>query len=216
MNRISLTKYDGIEKFTLLDAWNFFKFSKGYSSDIAMLLLFENVIDAYSGISNIGIYGQERNSYRFEVTNDLTGEWENIRSIYKWYRNPDNKNSYSLDYKLEEDDLLTMEKYFFDKYEFMKFFDIPINETKKVENSYLINNEGITPIEQQLNNTNEARIDLDTLAHFIDLLLEASPELRRKDGKKPTYSELHTILSHKFPNERIPSKGTLKKYMGDL
>lgn len=58
------------------------------------------------------------------------------------------------------------------------------------------------------------RTDADKLAHFIDLLLEASPWLQRKDGKKPTYSELHTILSYKFPNERIPSKATIGKYMG--
>lgn len=35
-----------------------------------------------------------------------------------------------------------------------------------------------------------------------------------KDGKIPTYSELHTMLSHKYPHDAIPSKNTIKKYLG--
>ena len=55
----------------------------------------------------------------------------------------------------------------------------------------------------------------DKLAYFIDLLIEASPELQ-KDGHKPTYSELHTILRTKLRNKKIPSKATIQKYMNQI
>ncbi|MFZ7259664.1 hypothetical protein [Avibacterium avium] len=59
-------------------------------------------------------------------------------------------------------------------------------------------------------NTNEEK-----LAYFINLLIEASPELQ-KDGRKPTYSELHTILQTKLRNKKIPSKATIQKYMNQI
>ncbi|QLB19567.1 hypothetical protein [Mannheimia granulomatis] len=56
-----------------------------------------------------------------------------------------------------------------------------------------------------------SKTDQDKLAHFIKLIIQKSEF--RKDGRMPTYSELHTMLSHKYPNEAIPSKNTLKKYL---
>ncbi|OBX05288.1 hypothetical protein QV06_03570 [Gallibacterium genomosp. 3] len=97
------------------------------------------------------------------------------------------------------------------------FFVIQTEHLKEFINKFQDKEQESTQIQQTDYNVDiPPKTDNEKLAHFIDLLLEASPELRRKDGKKPTYSELHTILSHKFPNERIPSKGTLKKYMGYL
>lgn len=59
-------------------------------------------------------------------------------------------------------------------------------------------------------NTNEEK-----LSYFINLLIEASPELQ-KDGRKPTYSELHTILQTRLRNKKIPSKATIQKYMNQI
>ncbi|QNS15303.1 hypothetical protein [Mannheimia bovis] len=56
------------------------------------------------------------------------------------------------------------------------------------------------------------KTDQDKLAHFIELIIQKSEFM--KDGKIPTYSELHTMLSHKYPHEAIPSKNTIKKYLG--
>lgn len=53
--------------------------------------------------------------------------------------------------------------------------------------------------------------DRDKLAHFIKLIIQKSEFM--KDGRMPTYSQLHTMLSHKYPNEPIPSKNTLNKYL---
>ncbi|WP_386696588.1 hypothetical protein [Lonepinella sp. MS14436] len=91
-------------------------------------------------------------------------------------------------------------------------------------------NERIAELEQQLadiqsTTTKQSAVDnveyngdlpLSTneekLAHFINLLIKASPELQ-KDGRIPTYSELHTILTAKNKGEQIPSKVTIQKYM---
>ncbi|HDL5620857.1 TPA: hypothetical protein PXF30_002456, partial [Mannheimia haemolytica] len=56
------------------------------------------------------------------------------------------------------------------------------------------------------------KTDQDKLAHFIELIIQKSEFM--KDGKIPTYSELHTMLSHKYPHDAIPSKNTIKKYLG--
>lgn len=55
----------------------------------------------------------------------------------------------------------------------------------------------------------------EKLSYFINLLIEASPELQ-KDGRKPTYSELHTILQTRLRNKKIPSKATIQKYMNQI
>ncbi|HDV7284875.1 TPA: hypothetical protein RJ191_001784, partial [Mannheimia haemolytica] len=56
------------------------------------------------------------------------------------------------------------------------------------------------------------KTDQDKLAHFIELIIQKSEFM--KDSRVPTYSELHTMLSHKYPHEAIPSKNTIKKYLG--
>lgn len=56
-------------------------------------------------------------------------------------------------------------------------------------------------------NTNQEK-----LADFIDLLIDVG-NIKNKQGLKPTYSELHTILRHKAKNRRVPSKNTIQKYM---
>lgn len=56
------------------------------------------------------------------------------------------------------------------------------------------------------------KTDQDKLARFIELIIQKSEFM--KDGRVPTYSELHTMLSHKYPHEAIPSKNTIKKYLG--
>ena len=53
--------------------------------------------------------------------------------------------------------------------------------------------------------------DRDKLANFIKLIIQKSEFM--KDGRMPTYSQLHTMLSHKYPSEPIPSKNTLNKYL---
>ncbi|WGE31517.1 hypothetical protein NYR60_06530 [Actinobacillus genomosp. 2] len=72
-----------------------------------------------------------------------------------------------------------------------------------------------TEIAQAKDNVYEGEIplqtDRDKLAHFIKLIIQKSEFM--KDCGMPTYSELYTMLSHKFPNERIPSKNTLNKYL---
>lgn len=72
-----------------------------------------------------------------------------------------------------------------------------------------------TETEQSANNVYEGEIppqtDKDKLAHFIKLIIQRSEFM--KDGKLPTYSELYTMLSHKFPNDRILSKNTINKYL---
>ncbi|STO53900.1 Uncharacterised protein [Canicola haemoglobinophilus] len=55
-------------------------------------------------------------------------------------------------------------------------------------------------------NSNEEK-----LADFIDLLLELG-SITNKQGLKPTYSELYTILDNKFRNRKKPSKNTIRKY----
>lgn len=59
------------------------------------------------------------------------------------------------------------------------------------------------------------RTDADKLGDFVDMLLELG-QIRNAQGAPPTYSELHTILTHKFRNKSIPSKNTIKKYMNIL
>lgn len=77
-----------------------------------------------------------------------------------------------------------------------------IAELKKVnQQSQVMGYDGEVPLD-----TNK-----DKLAHFIKLLIQKSEFM--KDGRMPTYSELHTMLSNKYPKEQIPSKNTLNKYL---
>ena len=50
----------------------------------------------------------------------------------------------------------------------------------------------------------------ERLEHFIKLIIDP---MLLDDGKMPSYSKLHSALNHKYKNEKIPSKNTIKKYL---
>lgn len=53
-------------------------------------------------------------------------------------------------------------------------------------------------------------MNAEKLAYFIELIID--PTLL-DNGKMPSYSKLHSALNHKYKNEKIPSKNTIKKYL---
>ncbi|MDO4698470.1 MAG: hypothetical protein Q4A60_07345 [Pasteurellaceae bacterium] len=57
------------------------------------------------------------------------------------------------------------------------------------------------------------KTDKDKLAHTFKLIIQQSKFIEMNDGKYPTYSQLHTMLNHIYPNEPTPAKNTLKKYL---
>lgn len=118
------------------------------------------------------------------------------------------------------------DQYFIQKRELYSFFNKSVRQDKQANEVTIINH--TEQLEQSTEKTNEQEhhskdyigdIPLNTneekLAYFINLLIEASPELQ-KDGRKPTYSELHTILQTKLRNKKIPSKATIQKYMNQI
>ncbi|MEE6042772.1 hypothetical protein ACVND7_12725 [Avibacterium paragallinarum] len=122
-----------------------------------------------------------------------------------------------------EDIAFFWEQYFIQKRDLYSFFDKSVKQATELT---------ITNYTEQLEqNTEQANsqensskdyigdIPLNTneekLSYFINLLIEASPELQ-KDGRKPTYSELHTILQTRLRNKKIPSKATIQKYMNQI
>ncbi|WP_448906680.1 coiled-coil domain-containing protein [Haemophilus parahaemolyticus] len=116
----SLTQYDHVEKFTLLQAFEYLN-KKEISTDIAMLLIFEKIFDLNKGNSKLSVYGQIEGGYRYDAS---IYEIENILNVYRWYRNPDNPQSFSREYTFDDEDIKTLNTYFFDKKEFCNFFDL--------------------------------------------------------------------------------------------
>lgn len=53
-------------------------------------------------------------------------------------------------------------------------------------------------------------INEERLEHFIKLIIDP---MLLDNGKMPSYSKLHSALNHKYKNEKIPSKNTIKKYL---
>lgn len=68
-----------------------------------------------------------------------------------------------------------------------------------------------------LNKINSPQIDsnfnAEKLRDFIELIIDPS---LLDNGELPSYSRLHTKLQHKYPNRRITSKNTIKKFLNDL
>ena len=53
-------------------------------------------------------------------------------------------------------------------------------------------------------------MNAEKLAYFIELIIDP---MLLDNGKMPSYSKLHSLLNHKYKNEKIPSKNTIKKYL---
>lgn len=204
------------EFITLPDCVKWIACKFGLREMTALQILRDKTISSLSDKVYIDIYGKQQELEDEEVEFYLVA---NDRKIYF---------PLELDYIREVIDFLKYNgayvtpskdstKFFYDKYYIKKrdlylFFYIDeeiarlnaeIAELKKTEK------------EQSANNAYEGEIppqtDKDKLANFIKLIIQRSEFM--KDGKLPTYSELYTMLSHKFPNERIPSKNTINKYL---
>lgn len=121
----NLTQYNHVEKFTLRQSFERLK-QEGISIDIAMMLIFEELIDFRYNKSKIPLYGQHNGGYRFD-TQFFNAEIGNICNIYERYRNPENPQSYSSDYSFDDNDGYILDTYFFDKKEFLDFFHLPYN-----------------------------------------------------------------------------------------
>ena len=127
----NLREYDHVEKFTLYQCIERLK-QEGLSTDIVMLLIFESVLDFTQEVSHIPIYGQHEKSYRFDARK-YPGEMSEICNVYRWYQNiAVNPKALSEDFC--DEDLSVLNTFFFDKKEFLDFFNLPYDQAIELEN----------------------------------------------------------------------------------
>ncbi len=127
----NLREYDHVEKFTLYQCIERLK-QEGLSTDIVMLLIFESVLDFPQEVSHIPIYGQHEKSYRFDARK-YPGEMSEICNVYRWYQNiAVNPKALSEDFC--DEDLSVLNTFFFDKKEFLDFFNLPYDQAIELEN----------------------------------------------------------------------------------
>ena len=122
----NLREYDHVEKFTLYQCIERLK-QEGLSTDIVMLLIFESVLDFPQEVSHIPIYGQHEKSYRFDARK-YPGEMSEICNVYRWYQN------IAVNPKALSEDLSVLNTFFFDKKEFLDFFNLPYDQAIELEN----------------------------------------------------------------------------------
>lgn len=179
----SLTQYDHVEKFTLLQAFEYLNKNE-ISTDIAMLLIFEKIFDLNKGNSKLSVYGQVEGGYRYDAS---TYEIENILNVYRWYRNPDNPQSFSREYTFDDEDIKTLNTYFFDKKEFCNFFDLSYKSEADEKFDELIENipklfeqynESLKEIAKQIEEIEELENENFEQAEEIALLKAENEQLR--------------------------------------
>lgn len=209
----SLTQYDHVEKFTLLQAFEYLNKNE-ISTDIAMLLIFEKIFDLNKGNSKLSVYGQVEGGYRYDAS---TYEIENILNVYRWYRNPDNPQSFSREYTFDDEDIKTLNTYFFDKKEFCNFFDLSYKSEADEKFDELMENipklfeqynESLKEIEKQIEEIEKLENENFEQAEEIALLKAENEQLRAMQevdngGKVATLSEYEGELPPKTDADKL-------------